>query len=284
MTSAVDVLLVAARSLDAQEQEEFAPDPRRRHQRAGVTYRIRQAHQPDRRGKGPKHGVCGPNTLPPVQRLQAGWTRLPATFRFSLSLAAALMTVLSLPTVADGVSGWATWLGFVGAIAGSYIVPTLGLLGLLTIASLQWAELRTRRRPATPPAEIMRFHDFAARFTGWVRSQEIVAPPDMTVHLGKDWEEQQLQEWSAGTMSQADYERRVRPFTVRKAWLQQVRSDYQRNWRVEAERYLGWAVRSGHLPGAKERLQLITAEDPREWEDFKRLAALFERVAGRLVR
>jgi heme exporter protein D len=136
----------------------------------------------------------------------------------------------------------------------------------------------------TPPAVIMRFHDFAAQFRGWVRSQEIVAPPDMTATLGEDWEEQRIQEWSAGTISQADYERLVRPFTVRKAWLQQVRSDYQRNWRVDAERYLGWAVRGGHLPGADERLQLITAEDPREWDDFKRLAALFERVAERLGR
>lgn len=64
------------------------------------------------------------------------------------------MTLLSVPTLADGVAGWATWLGFVGSTVAQYVFPTLGVLGLVTCTALLYAEARARRRSTAPVASL----------------------------------------------------------------------------------------------------------------------------------
>ena len=56
------------------------------------------------------------------------------------------MTLLSVPTLAEGVAGWATWLGFVGSTAANFVFPSLGVLGLAVFVTLQLAEARARKR------------------------------------------------------------------------------------------------------------------------------------------
>jgi hypothetical protein len=72
--------------------------------------------------------------------------RLPQALRFGLSAMWALMTLLSVPTLADGVAGWGAWLGFVRSSVGSYAFPTLGVLGFVIFSSLQITEIRARKR------------------------------------------------------------------------------------------------------------------------------------------
>ena len=77
--------------------------------------------------------------------------RLPSGLRFGLAGVWALMTLLSVPTLADGVAGWATWLEFVGSTTASYVFPTLGVLGLAVFTSLEIAESRARKRGQATP-------------------------------------------------------------------------------------------------------------------------------------
>jgi hypothetical protein len=60
------------------------------------------------------------------------------------------MTLLSFPTLSDGVAGWAAWLGFVGSTAASYIFPTLGVLGFVITVTLLLAERRARKAQLAP--------------------------------------------------------------------------------------------------------------------------------------
>jgi len=66
------------------------------------------------------------------------------------------MTLVAVPTLADGVAGWATWLSFVGSATAGYVFPILGALGLACFAALQYGERRARVRGATVPQEAHR--------------------------------------------------------------------------------------------------------------------------------
>lgn len=87
--------------------------------------------------------------------MRSTWMRVPEGIRFALAALWALMTALSIPTLADGVAGWAAWLGFVGSTAASYVFPALGLLGFMVTITLLIAEHRARRRAALAGAGVL---------------------------------------------------------------------------------------------------------------------------------
>lgn len=94
-----------------------------------------------------------------MERLLALWRRVPVSVRIGFAVLSGLMTVLGLPSLAEDVAGWATWLSFVGATVSGYVFPLLGLTGFLTFIALQAAEVHARRvhtqsRASRDPAEV----------------------------------------------------------------------------------------------------------------------------------
>jgi hypothetical protein len=124
------------------------------------------------------------------------------------------------------------------------------------------------------------FKDFAHRFAGWLKSQEIAAPPDMTDVLGAEYEDEQRRDVAEGVISPQEYQRKVQPIADRREWVQRLRAEYQQEWRAEVARRFEWARGSGAME-REDFMALILVENPHDG-DIRELVQRVERMAKRL--
>jgi hypothetical protein len=130
------------------------------------------------------------------------------------------------------------------------------------------------------PEDALAFIDFAHSFAGWFRGHEIAAPPDMTEALGPEYEHELRRDMAEGAISLEEYQRKSEPFDERRAWVQQVRKEYQQTWRANVARWVEWARRSGAME-REDFIVQVFVENPHEG-DLKDLVESVERMAERL--
>lgn len=168
-------------------------------------------------------------------------------------------------------------LGLIGTVLGNlWAVPAICAALWLIAEGVPVRIVSLLREPEGPKRRSAANTDdaalaFAHRFAGWLKSEEINAPPAMEGIFDASYEAEKAAEFEAGQLTAAEYERALRPVAERREWERRVRSEYQRDWRADVARWFEHGRRSGTLD-AEDVINGFSIENPHRPEEFAGLA------------